>query len=237
MSLALLIRDFRGPYQPLIGLMFPVTRELAIWIDTKIIRKCTNGDEEGSLIVMFYAMNVNYSIILSYIVGSATDNITSSLLMGIDFLVNMYLCLRLVWVKYRNPTNLDDQTKLLQELAMAELVEFHAPLGFILVTSLVYNFPIGAIIGNVSNSYWTYQAIDDINETLKKMSVFFLIDFTSTLASATILWFACKINLFNMFVVLQKEFFKAFSLTLGYLLLVVSKLIEINFIRSCSGFN
>ena len=231
--LAQLIRNFRGPYQPLIGLMFPVTRELAIWIATKIMRNCVNGDEEGSLIVMSYALNVNHSIILSYIIGSATDNITSSLLMAIDFLVNMYLCLRLVWVKYRNYTRLDDLTKLLRELAVAEIVEFQAPLGFILVTSLAYNSPVGAIIGNISNSYWTYQAIDDINETLTRMSVFLLVDFTSTLVSATILWLACKINLLNMFIVLQKEFFTAFSLTLGYLLLVVSTVFEINYDRLC----
>ena len=101
-------------------------------------------------------------------------------------------------------------------------MEFHAPLAFILVTLLAYNSPIGAITGNISNSYWLYQAIDDISETLRKMAVFFLVDFTSSLSSATILWFTCKINLWKVFIVLQKEFFKGFTLTLGYILLVVS---------------
>ena len=220
--LLLLTDQFRGPYQPLIGLIFPVTRELAIWMETKIVKHCTYGDEKGSLIVMFYAYNVNHSIILCYIIGSLADDMTILFLMGFDFLVNMYLCLRIVWVKSKNESNLNDATNLLQELAIAELVEFHAPLAFILVTLLAYNSPIGAITGNISNSYWLYQAIDDISESLRKMAVFFLVDFTSSLSSATILWFTCKINLWKVFIVLQKEFFKGFTLTLGYILLVVS---------------
>ena len=220
--LLLLTDQFRGPYQPLIGLIFPVTRELAIYIETKIVKRCTYGDEKGSLIVMFYALNVNHSIILCCIIGSLADDMTILFLMGFDFLVNMHLCLRIVWVKSKNQSNSIEVTNLLQELALAELVEFHAPLAFILVTFLAYNSPIGAITGNISNSYWLYQAIDDINETLRKMAVFFLVDFTSSLSSATILWFACKINLWKVFIVLQKEFFKGFTLSLGYILLVVS---------------
>ena len=163
---------------------------------------------------------------MCYIIGWSTDEITAWVLMGVDFLMNIYLCLRIVWSRKRNPENLNDQTNLLQELAIVEMVEFLAPLSFILVFSLAYYTPIGAIVGNISNDYWAYHAIDDIGKTLRKMVLFFLVDFTSTFASATILWFSCKINLWNVFAVLQKEFFKAFNLTLGFLLLAVCYMIK-----------
>ena len=119
--------------------------------------------------------------------------------------------------------NLDHQTSLLQDLAMAELVEFHAPVAFILVTSLAYFTPVGAIIGNISNGYWHNNAIEDITEALWKMGIFVMADFISLLASATILWFFCKINLWSAFIVIQKEFFRIFSLILGFMLLAVSE--------------
>ena len=225
-SLAVLIEISKLPYQPFVALIVPITRELTIWIMTKIIKRCTNGDEEGALIVSSYGWNVNHSIIMCYIIGWSTDEITAWVLMGVDFLMNIYLCLRIVWSRKRNPENLQDQTNLLQELAIVEMVEFLAPLSFILVFSLAYYTPVGAIVGNISNDYWAYHAIDDIGETLRKMVVFFLVDFTSTFASATILWFSCNINLWNAFAVLQKEFFKAFNLTLGFLLLAVCNKIQ-----------
>ena len=221
--LLVLIATFQGPYQPLIGFIVIVTRELYIWILTKIVKNCPNGDEAGALIVLCYACTTYHSIIMCYMIGSATTDFTAWVLMGFDFLINIYTCLRIVWMKHKSPMNLDDQRNLLQDLAMAELVEFHAPVAFILITLLAYFTPIGEIIGNISNGYWHNNAIEDIAEALWKMGFFVLADLTSLLASATILWFSCKINLWSAFIVIQKEFFHIFSLILGYMLLAVSE--------------
>ena len=145
------------------------------------------------------------------------------MLLHFDFLANVYQCLRIVWIRYKNQTSIQQQILLLQDLAVAELVEFHAPLSFIIATALAYFTPIGPIVGNVLNGYWKYRAIEDIGETLRKMGFFFAMDFTSTISCATILWFFCKINLLNTFAVIQKEFFKGFVLALGYHLLTVCK--------------
>ena len=215
------IEQFQGPYQPLTALIFPVTREFIIWLFTKMIKKCANGDERGALIVLLYGLNVSHTINLCYIIGSVTDERSTWVLLGFDFLMNMYLSLRIVWIRNKNQESIQHQTVLLQDLAIAELVEFHAPLSFILVTALAYFSPIGVIIGNISNSYWAYHSIEDIGVTLQKMGVFFLVDFTSTISSASILWFSCKINLWKAILVLQKEFFRGFMLILGLYLLAV----------------
>ena len=145
--------------------------------------------------------------------------------MALDFMANMYLVIRIVWIRKKHHGSIQRQKTILQELVVAELVEFYAPLSFILGTALAYFSPIGIIVGNISNGYWAYHAIEDIGETLRKMGLFFLMDFTSAILSATILWFSCKINLWNTFAVLQKEFFKEFIVVLGVTLLMVSSLL------------
>ena len=65
--LAFTVEHFRGPYQPVIALIFPFMRELTIWMFTKIIQKCANGDERKALIVLLYQMNINHTINLCYI--------------------------------------------------------------------------------------------------------------------------------------------------------------------------
>ena len=75
--LAIITMKFRGPYQPLIALIFPVTRELSIWLLTKMVKKCSYGDERRGLTIMFYQLSVNHSITVCYVVGSLTDDYTS----------------------------------------------------------------------------------------------------------------------------------------------------------------
>ena len=115
----------------------------------------------------------------------------------------------------RHTTNPTNQIHLLQELAIYELVETHGPLCFLIVFTMAYFTPVGVLVGNISNGYWAFQAIDDISFTLTRMAMFFVVDFISTLASGSILWFACKINFWTVLVQLQKEFVIAFILSLG----------------------
>ena len=128
----------------------------------------------------------------------------------------------LIWLNKKVPLNLQNQINLLQELALYELVEFQAPLTFVLVIIVAYFGPNAELFGNISNSYWSYKSIDDLQETLENMMLLFLIDFSSTILSSIILWFSCSINLWKVFVVLQKEFKNAFCVSLGYIALVVS---------------
>ena len=116
---------------------------------------------------------------------------------------------------------IQEQSCALEELSLSELGEFHVPLAFILVFLGASYGPNCGLFGGIGNSYWTYNAIEDINQALENMTIFFLADFSSTVASGLILWFSCKINLLNAFNELQKEFGKGFCLILGYNLLVV----------------
>ena len=116
---------------------------------------------------------------------------------------------------------INNQINALQDLAICELVEFMAALSFILVFSVAYFGPNANLFGNISNSYWNYVAIEDIALTLGNMTLFFLVDFSSIIVSALILWYFCNINLMKVLMVFLEEFGIDFGLILSFGLIVV----------------
>ena len=47
-------------------------------------------------------------------------------------------------------------------------------------------------IENISNDYWEFQAIEDINVTLKNMELYFVVDFDNLISYATIFGFLAE---------------------------------------------
>ena len=207
--------------QPFVALALPVMREVSIWLGIKLVEHCSNGDEKGAKIFLQYAFSTRHAITLCYVIGSFATETTSWILMAVDFSLNILICLKIVWTRKQHPYKIKNQIDSLQDLVVYELVEFHAPLAFILVIFVSYHGPNAEIFGNVGNSYWQFSAIEDIHRTLTSMAKFFLVDFSSTLVSASILWVTCKINLWKAFLETQKEFGKFFALVLGSDLVVV----------------
>ena len=222
-GLFVILRNFRGQYQPLIAFAFPVSRELWVWLLTKMARNCANGDERGTIIACLYALYTNHTICLSYIIGSIADDATSWILMATDFSLNVYLCITVVWTQKRNPSDVTNIINMLQELAISELVEFQSPLCFILIFALAYYTPIGSLVGNVSNGYWAYEAVENIYDTLSNMMVFFFVDLASSIVNTMVLRVSCQINILQAIANLQKEFFATFILYLAYLNMGVSR--------------
>ena len=210
-------------YQHFVALVLPITRELYLWTASKLINNCHNGDERRAKIFLQYAISNRHIITLCFVVGSFATSTTSWFLMIVDFSLNVLLCLWIVWTRNRKSHKMQKQIILLQDLVVLELVEFHAPLSFIFVMALAFYGPNADIIGNVGNSYWAFNAIEDIHQTLFSMGLFFLVDFSSTLVSATILWFSCRINSWKALNEIQKEFGKSFCLVQIYTLVMVSR--------------
>ena len=217
--------------QHFVALALPVMREINLWIALKLIDYCYNEDDWGTKIFFQYEISTKYAVLLCYVIGSFATDTTSWLLMSVDFLLNIFLCLWIVWSRKRHPDKMQKQIVSLQELAVYELSEFHAPLSFILVITTAFYGPNAGIIGNVGNSYWAFSEIQDIYKTLGSMGFFFLVDFSSTLVCATILWFTCQINLWKVFHGILKEFGKSFSIVQIFFLVVVSNYIEISLVN------
>ena len=217
-----IVRKTSSQNQPYVSLALPLARELCLWLSTQLVKKCSNGDVGSSKIVLKYIVTTVHTISLCYTVTIVT-NTTSWVLMIVDFAINTLICIRIVWLNKQASFNLHKQISLLQDLALYELVEFQAPLTYVIVVVVAYLGPNSKLFGNISNNYWTYKPIDNLQETLENMMLLFVIDFSSTILSSIILWCLCKINLWKVFVVLHNEFGKAFCVSLGYIVLVVSQ--------------
>ena len=217
-----IVRKTSSQNQPYVSLALPLARELCLWLSTQLVKKCSNGDVGSSKIVLKYIVTTVHTISLCYTVTIVT-NTTSWVLMIVDFSINTLICIRIVWLNKQASFNLQSQISLLQDLALYELVEFQAPLTYVIVVVVAYLGPNSKLFGNISNNYWTYKPIENLQETLENMMLLFLIDFSSTILCSIILWCSCKINLWKVFVVIHNEFGKAFCVSLGYIVLVVSQ--------------
>ena len=216
-------------YQPIFALGLPAMREIWTRMSLKILPTSLNEDFGSGAISVKYAITVAHTIKLCNTIGTVATEATSRLLMAIDFLFNIYLAVRLVWLRKKPSYNLQEQIDVLQELVLCELVEFLVPPSFTLVLSATYFGPNGYLFGNIRLSIWHFSAIENINETIMNIAKFFVVDFTSTFACATILWLFCRINLWKAFLPMQRELRKFFIVTFSWLMIAVSILKFINY--------
>ena len=218
---SILLHKFQNQNQPIIAMLLPIIRELIIWSFLKVMKKTSRGDENSASMMLKFVVSVQHTTFLCYAMSSFATNITSWVLMGVDFSMNILLSLRLVWLKKKRPESIQNQIDILQDLAVYELTEFYTPLSFLLVVILAYHGPNAELFGNIKNAYWTFTAIEDIEETIENMLLFFFIDFSSAVASTIILQLFCRINICKVFAVTQKEFAQTFCIILGYWVLLV----------------
>ena len=213
------IRQSSNQYQPIVALMLPALREVYTRVSIPLIQRAAFGDECGAMIYLKYAIHIHYASLLCIVLGSLATESTSWVLIAVDYTYNMWLCFKII--RKQNPRMIEEQIDALQELALCELAEFHTPIGYILALVGASYGPNIAILGNIGNDYWTFYAIKDINLAIRNMAFLFLVDFSSTVASAVILWYACNISLWKALSKLQNEFGKVFCFLLGYLLYLV----------------
>ena len=215
-------------YQIIIAFTSIATRELYLWIETKVIQKTSDADLVGAMTILKYYIYVSYSLLICNQLGTHLSDIASWILIGADFFINILKCFRLFWTRKRNSARIMNQIDHLQDLVMCELVEFQVPLSYILTFVCTYYGPSGHLFGNVLNGYWNFIATEDINQKLYKWTLYFLADFSSMIVTAISLWFAFNINVFKALLDLQQEFWPGFLVVLGSLLNHVSQKIYQN---------
>ena len=132
-NIVILLIKGADTYQPIVALLLPALREVYSRISGKLIRNAANGDSCGTLIYLNYGVNTHYCVTLCIVLGSLASDTTSAVLIGVDYSYNLWLTMKIVGTKKRNPRIFLEKIASLQDLAIGELVEFQAPLSFMLV--------------------------------------------------------------------------------------------------------
>ena len=194
---------FQENKQWVIAIFLPLIRDIDIWIMQKLAIKSASGNISAVLITTDLNMNTRHALFLSYVLGSISTTLSSCLILGLDFVYNIFIALRIVWLRNRRPAN-KQVIVLLQELMNAELVEFMVPLTYLLCFLTAYYGPNSELIGNVKSSLWQYKEVEDVDHAIENISLFFLIDLICGIACSIILWISCRINLLRVYVAFQK---------------------------------
>ena len=113
-----------------------------------------------------------------------------------------------------SPCTWHDFQILLQNLAINEMIEFVAPLVYLVCFVLAYYGPNSNMIGGVRSNYWQYSSHDDIGHAVSYILIFFVVDITSAFICHYLLWKLGKISLFRACLALQKELGFLFALRL-----------------------
>ena len=213
---------FQKKYQWAIAIFLPFIREINIWAMAKLASKASCGDKESAAITSAFNIGTRHSLFLSYVLASVATLTSSIVIFSLDFLINISMCLRIVWLHKKRPEKKEKIISLLQDLAIAEMVEFLVPLVYLLCFSTAYYGPNSKLLGNIGNGYWQYNAVEDVDYAIKMVCLFFLIDLFSGIMCYLILWISSRIDLLTAYIALQKEFGVIFLITFVFILTTVS---------------
>ena len=198
-------------------------------------QRASGGDTTSAILACYHAVATTHVLFLSYTLGSVATVATSVIILSTDFLINLFLCVWIIYLRIKFPSDIGKSVFLLQELVINELVEFTVPISyFICFTSAYFGLKSG-LHGNVKNSYWQYEAVKSLESALGFICIFFIIDVLSIFIGEILLWTFCRIKLHSIYVELQNEFGIGFSVVLATNLNAVCSLEYRNF-KSCIWF-
>ena len=95
------------------------------------------------------------------------------------------------------------------------MVEVMVPLCYMVCFSMAYYGPNGDVIGNIRNSYWQFSAVEDVNQAMTYLCIFFFVDFSSLVICTILLRSFCGTSLYKVFSALQSEFGWLFNVALA----------------------
>ena len=220
-------------YQWVIAMILPIIKELHIALLMRINRYALDGDSDGTSIYIAISSTIQHTAFLAFSIGSTASFITSSILIFGDFITNIFICLYIMYLKRKEstPANIEKMVKLLQTLIVNEWVEVLMPLGYLISLTMGYYGPNSEIIGDVGCSYWQYNAIEDIEYTIKYLGVFFLVEVMSLIVCNFLVSRICETQIYQGFSAIQEEFGIAFTITMTSM---ITGKFGLNFISSAT---
>ena len=164
-----------------------------------------------------FAAATMHSIFLSVCAGGLATDLTLYLLVGIDFLINMYFTIKVFRIK-RNFTKKKQEDLLMsvQVLVLGEVLEIILPLAFLVCFLAAYHGPNAELLGNIKNDFWQSKAVDEAWGPTKNLLFLVAFDCLSLTLAASFLLYFCNINLGHVFLHLMKEFGLIFSVQHAY---------------------
>lgn len=220
---AILFEMVPAKFQFVLAFALPILRYGNSWVQHKIADKAKGSIESANRFAVNCYVACTHALYLSIIIGSKATDITSYLICGIDVILNMKLCYKIVRIYKRHGKILHAEIQNdLQTLVMKETLELLLPILYCIMFSMAYFGPNAEIMGNIKNDYWQYKKVEDVTIPLSKIGVFLFIDLLRIMLSSFILWKCCRINFFSEYCRMMDIYWKAITSYIALYLLAVS---------------
>lgn len=211
-------------YQWLLVFVLIAVREVNAWL-TPYLSKTITGVKKD---LAFDAIGTHYSAIrhimfLSVNLGSKTTELTTYLMLGIDFSINISFALMALWYN-RNEQNQERKADIVLALIINEAAEFLMPIAYSICLLMAYYGPNAGMLGNIKFGGWNFSEITNIETNLFWILVLFFADFGSTVISAILLKMFGNMNIFKMYIQMQRELGFLFIIEQGYIVCEVHKI-------------
>jgi hypothetical protein len=195
-----------------------VARELHAWVLGYFGQKIAGVPDLSVEVLATVYAGLRHAIFLSVDGASMTTDAIGYTILAADFLINLLCCFIIIWCdRNESVKNQERKVKALLNLISNEYVEFAIPITYVICLLMAYFGPNAEILGNVRNGFWHYNAIEDIGDTLKWITIMFSFDFVSLILSTLLLRYFCKINIFRMYLQIQDQMGHMIVLATGYM--------------------
>ena len=220
---AKMFEKFPSRFQVGFALVLPMMRYLNSVIQHKMANKARGANESSAKLSVSSNVACSHALQLAIVIGSSATNFTSYVICGIDIILNLVSCLKIVILHKRNGENACFMIKdRLQALVIKETLELMLPISYCLILTISYFGPNAEIMGNIKNDYWQYKKINDIIIPLKKIGLFLVADLVRVILSTLVLKISCNINFLSEYSRLMAVYWKPITTTIAAYIIGVS---------------
>ena len=216
-----LLLSIPSTYQWLMAISLPFLRDIICRIVLKINYEIAKERDPLFNITSLHAIRSRHKIFISVAISSILRSETGYLLLGIDFFINILLCMKIILDRWKTG-NIDVENHgILHGLALNQRINMVVPALYWICFCIAYYGPNGGLIGSVKNSSWHFKSVDNITEASLKMLILFAINISGAIICATLLWISFKISLLRAYVNIQDRFWLIMAAQETYLILEV----------------
>ena len=220
--LAILFQKIPSGFQWILVIILPLQRELNIYVVYKLYKKFSNADELVMKSFLNIHINAGHSLFLVIKIGSMATDVTTYLILGVEFLINLYSCYKIFKLHRTKVTVLSQIRQLdskkkeeVQMLVVCEMMEILVPLVYLSTFLIAYYGPNANILGNIRNDYWQFTAVKDVETLMVNVFKMFFIDLCSILIGGMFLWKFCSVNLLFKCCRMMNSYWKIISVYVG----------------------
>ena len=211
-----------------LAFVLPLIRGVNIWILDKFIYQAIPCNLQAAKFGTLAFIRSTHTLFVAINLANVSK-VTLYCILGIEFLLHFYSCYQIIGMQtkvnadgFENEEQKENVEVVLLDLVVSETIELLAALAYSVTFAVAFYGPNATILGNIGNSYWTYEKVHDIRKALFVVFQMALIDLQIGIVCGIILWRYCRINLFQEFCTMMKSYWSVIALRLALLMTRVS---------------